>query len=211
MSGVRTSAAARPCLYEFSWASSALGGRVGAAHLVDLPFFFNNLDAPGVHELLGEEGGQESAARLAHGLSGAAAAFVRTGDPSGPLGDWPAFTPDRRHISDRVVVLYRGRIMEEGAAEAVCDRPAHPYTRSLLASVPVTDVRAQRERRRLRALSVATPRTDAPEQSGCPFADRCPFAAAVCSAAPPPLLEVERGRLVACVRIGEIAGATDFR
>ena len=63
-----------------------------------------------------------------------------------------------RHISDRIVVLYRGRIMEEGRAEDVCDRPAHPYTRSLLASVPVPDVRAQRERRRIRGLTVAASR-----------------------------------------------------
>jgi para-nitrobenzyl esterase len=66
---------------------------VGAAHLVDLPFFFDNLDAPGVGELLGDAGREASAARLAHGLSSAAAGFVRSGDPSGPLGDWPPFTP----------------------------------------------------------------------------------------------------------------------
>ncbi|MEJ1229746.1 MAG: ATP-binding cassette domain-containing protein [Galbitalea sp.] len=47
-----------------------------------------------------------------------------------------------RHISDRVVVLYRGRVMEEGPALDVCDRPQHPYTRSLIASVPVPDVKA---------------------------------------------------------------------
>jgi para-nitrobenzyl esterase len=82
--------------YEFDWSSSALGGRVGAAHLVDLPFVFNNLDAPGVDGLLGEAGRQESALRLARDLSAAVAAFVRSGDPSGPLGDWPAFTPMRR-------------------------------------------------------------------------------------------------------------------
>ena len=82
--------------YEFDWASSALGGRVGAAHLVDLPFFFDNLDAPGVGELLGEAGRRDSAIRLAQGLGAAVAAFVRTGDPGGPLGAWPAFTPDSR-------------------------------------------------------------------------------------------------------------------
>jgi carboxylesterase type B len=82
--------------YEFSWASSALDGRLGAAHLVDLPFLFDNLEAPGVSELLGDAGRQPSAARLAHVFSSAAAAFVRSGDPSGELGEWPAFTPARR-------------------------------------------------------------------------------------------------------------------
>jgi oligopeptide/dipeptide ABC transporter ATP-binding protein len=112
-----------------------------------------------------------------------------------------------RHISDRIVVLYRGRVMEEGAAEDVCDRPAHPYTRSLLASVPVPDVRAQRERRRVRGLTVAPSRVGATPQTGCPFAPRCPFAADVCAAAPPPLVEAGGGRRVACVRIDDIPQA----
>jgi len=112
-----------------------------------------------------------------------------------------------RHISDRIVVLYRGRVMEEGAAEDVCDRPAHPYTRSLLASVPLPDVRAQRERRRIRGLMLAAPSAGAASRSGCPFAPRCPFAADVCAAAPPPLVEIGDGRRVACVRVEEIPQA----
>jgi oligopeptide/dipeptide ABC transporter ATP-binding protein len=111
-----------------------------------------------------------------------------------------------RHISHRVVVLYRGRVMEEGTAEDVCDRPAHPYTRSLLASVPVPDVSAQRERRRIRERAVATSRIGATVETGCPFAPRCPFAADVCTSAPPPLVEVA-GRRVACARIEEIPAA----
>jgi oligopeptide/dipeptide ABC transporter ATP-binding protein len=114
-----------------------------------------------------------------------------------------------RHISDRIVVLYRGRVMEEGSAEDVCDRPAHPYTRSLLASVPVPDVRAQRERRRIRGLAVAAARVGATPQTGCPFAPRCPFAADVCITAPPPLVELAGGRRVACVRIDEIPEADE--
>ena len=82
--------------YEFAWSSSALNGRVGAAHLIDLPFFFDNLDAPGVNELLGATSQSEAAIRLARGLSAAVAGFVSSGDPGGPLGDWPAFTPARR-------------------------------------------------------------------------------------------------------------------
>ncbi len=89
-------AGGRVFLYEFAWASTALGGRVGAAHLVDLPFFFNNLDAPGVSELLGDAGREPSAQRLAQDLSSAIAAFVCTGDPSGPLGAWPAYARETR-------------------------------------------------------------------------------------------------------------------
>jgi para-nitrobenzyl esterase len=96
LAAVHSGAGGRTYLYEFEWASSALDGRVGAAHLVDLPFFFDNLDAPGVDELLGEAGRQEPARRLAQDLSGTVAAFARSGDPSGPLGPWPPFTPAKR-------------------------------------------------------------------------------------------------------------------
>ena len=115
-----------------------------------------------------------------------------------------------RHISDRIVVLYRGRVMEEGSAEEVCDRPAHPYTRSLLASVPLPDVRAQRERRRVRGLTVAASRAGVMPETGCPFAPRCPFAADVCTTEPPPLVEAGAGRLVACARIAEIPPADAY-
>lgn len=100
--------------------------------------------------------------------------------------------PDRRPLSRSG----HGR----GDAEDVCDRPAHPYARSLLASVPAPDVQAQRERRRVRGLTLATSWVGATSSSGCPFAPRCPFAADVCAAAPPPLVEVGADRRVACVR-----------
>jgi oligopeptide/dipeptide ABC transporter ATP-binding protein len=108
-----------------------------------------------------------------------------------------------RHISDRIVVLYRGQVMEEGPAEDVADRPAHPYTRSLLAAVPVPDVPAQRARRAARA--AVTTRTEfAPINGvGCPFAPRCPLAQARCVAATPDLVEFAPGRKAACVRIEE--------
>lgn len=82
--------------YEFAWASPALEGRIGAAHLVDLPFFFDNLDARGVVDLLGPEAETEAVMQLSHGMGAALAAFVRSGDPAGPLSDWPAFTPAAR-------------------------------------------------------------------------------------------------------------------
>ena len=112
-----------------------------------------------------------------------------------------------RHISDRIVVLYRGRVMEEGAAEDVCDRPAHPYTRSLLASVPLPDVRAQRERRKLRNAFRASGQ-DALRLGGCPFAPRCPFAAELCTLTPPPLLQLDEGHKAACIRIHDIPSSS---
>lgn len=109
-----------------------------------------------------------------------------------------------RHISDRVVVLYRGRVMEEGPAIDTCDRPAHPYTRSLIAAVPVPNVISQRARREQRAEATTVSGFPASSETGCPFAPRCPFAQQRCVDATPPLVEYSPGRKAACVRIGEI-------
>ncbi|MFT4081678.1 MAG: ATP-binding cassette domain-containing protein [Nocardioides sp.] len=86
------------------------------------------------------------------------------------------------HVSQRTVVLYRGRVMEQGPARSVHERPLHPYTRALLAAVPVPDPVAQRERRAARRQLVAATTAEAkpiPEQ-GCPFAPRCVSASDVC-------------------------------
>jgi peptide/nickel transport system ATP-binding protein len=109
-----------------------------------------------------------------------------------------------RHVSDRVVVLYRGRVMEQGLAADVCERPAHPYTRALLASVPVPDVQAQQARRIARSQASARSGFAPRDGTGCPFAPRCPFAAERCVAATPPLTDIGGGRAVACVRIDEL-------
>jgi oligopeptide/dipeptide ABC transporter ATP-binding protein len=102
--------------------------------------------------------------------------------------------------------------METGGVAEVCGRPAHPYTRSLLSSVPVPDVAVQRERRRVRsAASVAAhdPTAGASPLAvsdgvGCPFAPRCPYAQEQCVVATPPLVDVGDGRQAACVRLDEI-------
>jgi oligopeptide/dipeptide ABC transporter ATP-binding protein len=114
-----------------------------------------------------------------------------------------------RHISDRVVVLYRGQVMEQGPAAAVCDRPAHPYTRLLLASVPVPDVKAQMARRVARVHSATRSNLEPRDGVGCPFAPRCPFAEEKCVVATPPLQPLPDGRQVACVRIDEIPEPAD--
>jgi oligopeptide/dipeptide ABC transporter ATP-binding protein len=107
-----------------------------------------------------------------------------------------------RHVSDRVAVLYHGRLMETGTASDVCDQPVHPYTRALLAAAPVPDPVEQRRRRadELTAKHTDTsPRTDA----GCPYRDRCSYALDRC--ADPLPVHSRRGGLVACHRYADLA------
>lgn len=100
--------------YEFAWRSSVPG--VGAAHLVDLPFFMGNLDAPGVADLLGVEIRTDEATRaLADDISSAVAQFIRSGDlTSSPLGPWPAYDPARRTtmVLDRASRAVEDRIAD---------------------------------------------------------------------------------------------------
>jgi oligopeptide/dipeptide ABC transporter ATP-binding protein len=86
------------------------------------------------------------------------------------------------HVARRTAVLYRGRIMEQGPAGEIHARPLHPYTRALLAAVPVAQPERQRERRQLRNAAVAASTANAkqPPAEGCPFAPRCLHAADVC-------------------------------
>jgi oligopeptide/dipeptide ABC transporter ATP-binding protein len=89
-----------------------------------------------------------------------------------------------RHASDRIAVMYRGRLVEIGPADEVADRPRHPYTQNLVASVPVPDPARQAERRALRErLSVSV--TGEQSTGGCVFVDRCPQRMAVCAEVTP--------------------------
>jgi oligopeptide/dipeptide ABC transporter ATP-binding protein len=107
-----------------------------------------------------------------------------------------------RHVSHRIAVLYRGRIVELGEAEAICTQPAHPYTRLLLDAAPVPDPAAQRRRRAAspgRALAV----NGASVADACVFAARCPHATDVCTRKRP-VLEPTPAGLVACHRWREL-------
>jgi len=100
--------------------------------------------------------------------------------------------------ADRVVVMYAGRIVEEGGVQQVFASPRHPYTRGLLASVPTANGRGS-----------LTPIPGAPPDLsqvlvGCPFHPRCAFAEAQCLDAVPPLVELADGHCAACVRAREI-------
>jgi oligopeptide transport system ATP-binding protein len=101
------------------------------------------------------------------------------------------------HLSDRIAVVYLGRIMEVGPAEALCRDPKHPYTEALLSAVPDPDP-AHRRRRVVLEGDVPNP-VDPP--SGCVFRTRCPRAVADCARAVPPLREVAPGRQAACIRL----------
>lgn len=99
-----------------------------------------------------------------------------------------------RHLADRVAVLYLGRLVEEGPAEAVFADPLHPYTRGLLASEPSPDPR----RRRTQAPVTGEIPSLLSRPSGCPFHPRCPRAVARCRAEAPALRPLAPGRRAAC-------------
>ncbi|SHN43120.1 ABC transporter ATP-binding protein [Cryptosporangium aurantiacum] len=93
-----------------------------------------------------------------------------------------------RFLAQRVVVLYRGQVMETGAVESVTQAPQHPYTVALTAAAPVPRPAEQAARRTAReAHGFGTAGAAQPSPTGCPFVPRCPLATAVCSVERPPL------------------------
>ncbi len=106
-----------------------------------------------------------------------------------------------KHISDRVAVMYLGKIVELGAAATVIERPQHPYTRALVSAIPTPNPDVERARRRI--VLPGDPPSPIHPPAGCTFHPRCPYAQERCKAAFPPLAPYD-GRDVACVRVGEI-------
>lgn len=102
-----------------------------------------------------------------------------------------------RHISDRVLVMYLGKVVESGPVDKVYEKPTHPYTQGLLSAVPIADVSMDREKR-----STFTIKGDIPmpigEQKGCPFFNRCWKAKDRCSEEVPELIDRGEGQKSAC-------------
>lgn len=99
-----------------------------------------------------------------------------------------------KHISDRIGVMYLGRLVEIGPKHAIYEDPLHPYTQALLSAVPRTKVEQRRERIRL----VGEPPNPANPPTGCPFHTRCPLAFDRCKVERPELADRGDGRSVAC-------------
>jgi oligopeptide transport system ATP-binding protein len=105
-----------------------------------------------------------------------------------------------RHISERIAVMYLGKIVELGPAAEVFASPIHPYTRALVSAVPSTDP----AKRCQRILLPGDPPSPINPPAGCSFHPRCPYAVDRCRQATPALAEARPGRLVACLRASEI-------
>jgi len=100
------------------------------------------------------------------------------------------------HISDRVIVMYLGRIMEIAPTRALYRTPNHPYTKALLSAVPSPDITARKERVILKG-DIPSPINP---PSGCVFRTRCPMAIADCANVVPELKQVSPGQFSACIR-----------
>ena len=106
------------------------------------------------------------------------------------------------HISDRVAVMYLGRIVEVAPSEELFKNPKHPYTECLLNSIPIAAVGRKEKKRTIIKGEIADP-TDIP--TGCAFHPRCPYATDICKQDVPQLSEVKDSHFSACLRIEEIA------
>ncbi len=107
-----------------------------------------------------------------------------------------------KHISDRIAVMYLGKIVELGLAADVIDRPRHPYTRALVSAIPTPNPDIERTRQRI--VLAGDPPSPINPPSGCAFHPRCAYAKAECKTGVPPLAADGPDREVACIRLAEI-------
>ena len=99
-----------------------------------------------------------------------------------------------RHLCDRIAIMYLGKIVEMGDTDSVINHPLHPYTKALIAAVPVPDPSSKRTGEVISG-EIPSPINPPP---GCRFHTRCPYAHSRCTFEDPPFIEVEKGHWVAC-------------
>ena len=107
-----------------------------------------------------------------------------------------------RHISDRIAVMYLGKMVELADADEIYDHPMHPYSKSLLSSVPVPDPNIARANKRIILEGDIPSPLNAP--SGCPFRTRCRYATDICAQSMPEFKEVKPGHFCACHNLDSV-------
>jgi len=107
-----------------------------------------------------------------------------------------------RHVSDRIAVMYLGKMVELADADEIYNRPLHPYSKSLLSAVPVPDPKIARANKRIVLTGDIPSPLNAP--SGCPFRTRCPYASEQCAQEMPEFREVSKGHFVACHNLDKV-------
>ncbi len=107
-----------------------------------------------------------------------------------------------RHISDRIAVMYLGKMVELADAEEIYNHPLHPYSKALISAVPIPDPNIARANQRIPLGGDIPSPLNAP--SGCPFRTRCPYATEACAASMPEFREVSKGHYVACHNLEKI-------
>lgn len=109
-----------------------------------------------------------------------------------------------RHISDEIMVMYLGKCVERAEAKEMFRNPLHPYTKALLAAIPIPSVESCHKERKLLQGEVTSPVNPAP---GCRFVSRCPYAEDTCRQREADWEEVDAGHFAACRRVREIGNA----
>jgi oligopeptide transport system ATP-binding protein len=109
-----------------------------------------------------------------------------------------------KHMSDRIAVMYLGKIVELGTPEQVMVSPLHPYTKALISAVPIPD--PNRESQRKRIVLPDDPPSPMNPPVGCRFHPRCPYVIEACKAQVPPLVDWGAEHSAACIRVREIGG-----